>query len=404
MNKLVIILFVLMSYTGISIAKIGKAMLTPFHACMGMMIAYIFLFEKKGKYNIQTSLLALIGYIVFINALNFPNTRVTSVIYTVTFSVEYLILTQLLLKVEQQTILKAITIIMFSYMVNVLIGFLLSTIHSEFGQGIINVHYSAAEESGRPMGFSSEPSYGAFILSIIYMAFNHLRGHLKDKLLLQVTIAYLVTIVFMKSAYGFIFVAVNALDWFLIIFKKLRFNIKIIFLLFGLGFLISVPLLLKNSDQETVIRLQAVTEVLSDPGLDTKDKMKKLQAADGSAYARIGPTYMLFSAKDEININLWFGAGAGAAGNFLAKFLSGVLVDDAEKVDTGIIPAFIFDYGIIGSILLILFFISCAYNLPAPFWICMLLILPNCNINTQIFWFALTTFSYVSLKKKSKIN
>jgi hypothetical protein len=208
----------------------------------------------------------------------------------------------------------------------------------------------------------------------------------------------------MKSAYGFIFVAVNALDWFLIIFKKLRFNIKIIFLLFGLGFLISVPLLLKNSDQETVIRLQAVTEVLSDPGLDTKDKMKKLQAADGSAYARIGPTYMLFSAKDEININLWFGAGAGAAGNFLAKFLSGVLVDDAEKVDTGIIPAFIFDYGIIGSILLILFFISCAYNLPAPFWICMLLILPNCNINTQIFWFALTTFSYVSLKKKSKIN
>lgn len=388
-----------MSYTGVSLMKIGKAMLTPFHALMGLMIAYIFIFARKGKYHVQVSLFALIGYIVFINILNFPNTRVTSVIYTVTFGIEYLILSQMLLMVDRQTVIKGLTLILFTYAPNVLIGFFLSSIHSEFGQGIINVHHGLDGEGGRPMGFSSEPSYAAFILSIAFMAFNHLRGHQTDKLMIQMTVAYLVSIIFMKSAYGFIFVAVNGLDWFLITFKKLRFNIKVIFLLSGFGILLAFPLLLQNSNQETIVRLRGVSEVLSDPSLSTKDRMKKLQATDGSAYARIGPTYLLLNAKDEIDINLWIGAGAGAAGSFFAEFLSGVLVDDADKLDTGIIPAFVFDYGIIGSILLIFFFISTAYCVPIPFWVCIFLILPNCNINTQIFWFALTVYGYVSMTK-----
>lgn len=393
-----------MSYTGISLATIGKAMLTPFHAFMGLVMGYIFLFGKKGKYNLQVSLLALIGYIVFINVINYPNTRITSVIYTITFGVEYLILSQLLLMVDRKTVINALSIILFSYAANVMLGFFLSSMHLDFGQGIINVHYGGAGESPRPMGFSTEPSYAAFILSVAFLAFNHLRRHKMDKLTLKIVIVYLATIIFMKSAYGFIFVAINVLDWFLIIFKTLRFNTKIIFLVSSFGVLLLMPFLLQNSSQETVVRLQTVSDVLSDPSLETKDRMKKLQAADGSAYARIGPTYLLFNAKDEIDINLWFGAGAGAAGDFFAKFLSGVLVDDAEKLDTGIIPAFVFDYGIIGTLLLIFFFISCAYNLPIPFWVCIFLILPNCNINTQIFWFALTIYSYVSMTKMEQGN
>lgn len=404
MDRLVIFLFILMSYTGVSLMKIGKAMLTPFHASMGLMIAYVFIFAKKGKYNIQVSLFALIGYIVFINVMNFPNTRVTSVIYTVTFGIEYLILYQLLLMVDKKTVIKGLTLIVFTHGINVLLGFLLSSIHADFGQGIINVHHGVGGESGRPMGFSSEPSYAAFILSITFMAFNHLRGHKVDKLMIQMMVTYLVSIVFMKSVYGFIFVAVNGLDWFLILFKKLRFNIKVIFLLLGFGILFLVPLLLQNSNQETVVRLREVSKVLSDSSLNTKDRMKRLQATDGSAYARIGPTYLLLNAKDDIKINLWFGAGAGAAGSFFAEFLSGILVDDAEKLDMGVIPAFVFDYGIIGTILLVFFFVSTAYNLPLPFWVCIFLILPNCNINTQIFWFTLTIYGYVSISKSGFVD
>jgi hypothetical protein len=110
------------------------------------------------------------------------------------------------------------------------------------------------------------------------------------------------------------------------------------------------------------------------------------------------------NAKDDIKINLWFGAGAGAAGSFFAEFLSGILVDDAEKLDMGFIPAFVFDYGIIGTILLVFFFVSTAYNLPLPFWVCIFLILPNCNINTQIFWFTLTIYGYVSISKSGFVD
>jgi hypothetical protein len=45
-----------MSYTGVSLMKIGKAMLTPFHASMGLMIAYVFIFAKKGKYHASVNL------------------------------------------------------------------------------------------------------------------------------------------------------------------------------------------------------------------------------------------------------------------------------------------------------------------------------------------------------------
>ncbi|RMG77937.1 MAG: hypothetical protein D6714_19000 [Bacteroidetes bacterium] len=404
MDKFVIFMLALMTYTGVSVGTIGKALLTPLHLVMGILMGYIIAFAPKARYHLPMTLLMLVGYIVFTNLFIYPEARITSVIYTFLFSFEYIIMYHLMMSVKQETIIKALQFIIYSYMVNILLGFAFSLVHQNPLDGIVNISYSANGEGARPNGFSTEPSYAAFIVSISYMGYNHLRGHRVDRPFWQLTAAYLVCILFMKSAYGFIFVAVNGMDWFFIIFKKLRFNIKIIFLVFGIGMAAVIPMALQDSEQEAIVRLRNVATVMNDNSVDIKKKLSKLQEVDGSAYARIGPTYLLFNARDEIQIDMTLGAGAGAAGNFFKKFMAGVMVDDdADKLDMGIVPAFVFDYGYVGTVLLILFVLASAYNLPLPFWACFFLVLPNCNINTQLFWYGLVLYSYISVFRAGRL-
>jgi hypothetical protein len=394
-----------MTFTGLSVGQLGKAMLTPFHLIMGIFMGFIIFFIRKGHFNLQISLLLLIGYIVLANTIIHPGSRITSVIYSVVLSFEYVIMYQLLLRVKKEIVLKAFTIIMFAYLINIFLGFVISSAHLNIGQGIINVFYSEGDGSARPMGFSSEPSYAAFILSITFLAFNHLRGHKVDKIMWQMLIAYLLSTLLMKSAYGFIFVAVNMLDWFLFYFKRMSFNLRIVFLMAGITFLFLMPFALQNSKSESILRLQNVSSIMNDSSLEPKKKLAKLQEEDGSAYARIGPTWLLIEAGGDIEIDWILGAGAGEAGLFFKEFMAGVLVDgdEVEKLDMGLIPAFVFDYGFVGTALLILFFISCTYNLSLPYWICLFLILPNCNINTQLFWYGILVFAYISAYKQMKL-
>ena len=397
------ILLLLMTFTGVSVGQLGKALVTPFHLVMGIFMGLIILFIRKGHFNIQTSLLLLIGYIVLANTVIHPGSRITSVIYSVVLSFEYVIMYQLLVRVKKEIVLKSFVIIMFAYLGNIFLGFVISSAHLNIGQGIINVFYSI-DGSARPMGFSSEPSYAAFILTVTFLAFNHLRGHKVDKIMWQMLTAYVLSTLLMKSAYGFIFVAVNMLDWFLFYFKRMSFNLRIVFLLATVIFLFVTPFVLQNSEDESIVRLQNVSSIMNDTSLEPKKKLAKLQEEDGSAYARIGPTWLLIEAGDEIEVDWILGAGAGEAGLFFKKFMAGVLVDgdEVEKLDMGLIPAFVFDYGFVGTGLLILFFISCAYNLPTPYWICLFLILPNCNINTQLFWYGILLYAYVSTYKQLK--
>ncbi len=398
------ILLLLMTFTGVSVGQLGKALLTPFHLIMGIFMGFIIFFIRKSHFNLQISLLLLIGYIVLANTIIHPGSRITSVIYSVVLSFEYIIMYQLLLRVKKAIVLKAFTIIMFAYLINIFLGFVISSAHLNIGQGIINVFYSEGDGSARPMGFSSEPSYAAFILSITFLAFNHLRGHKVDKIMWQMLAAYIMSTLLMKSAYGFIFVAVNMLDWFLFYFKRMSFNLRIVFLLAAVVFLFAMPFALQNSESESIVRLHNVSSIMNDGSLEPKKKLAKLQEEDGSAYARIGPTWLLIEAGGDIEIDWILGAGAGEAGLFFKEFMAGVLVDgdEVEKLDMGLIPAFVFDYGFVGTGLLILFFISCTYNLSSPYWICLFLILPNCNINTQLFWYGMLIFAYVSAYKQVK--
>ncbi|RMF26188.1 MAG: hypothetical protein D6765_09280 [Bacteroidetes bacterium] len=405
MRKATIWAIVLLAYTGISVGKLGKALLTPFHLYMGLLIGYGLLVSRKERNYVHVSLLVLMLWVLVVNILQFPNIRYTSILYTFIYALEITILYNLMRRVDMDTILYSLKFILYSYCINLFLGFAFDTVgfRNPAILEIIRVHYAEGESHGRPMGFSTEPSYAAFILSASFLSYCHLRDHKWDRETMMLAGAYFMSIIFSKSAYGFIFVAVNLMDWALYIYGKGSKGLRGLFPLIAIVGSVGLGVVMANSENEVAQRLTKVSKVMFDPTVDSQKRMKKLQEADGSAFARIGPTYLLLTSDDSENLNLMMGAGAGAAGEFMAEFLAGIAVDEGtEKLDAGIIPAFIFDYGLIGFVLLWIFLINCFSGLPAPFWIMFFLIMPNANVNTQLLWFGISCFLFTSIAKSTE--
>ncbi len=399
-----VVLLILLSFSGISVLTIGKAILTPFHLLIGFHIVYGFLASNKLEKNISIPLLLFMLYVLGINLLQYDSIRPTSVLYTLIFCVEATIFFNLLKNCRISAIIYALKLIIILYFINIFFGFCFDLIQfkSEFVLKFIKVYYEKGISNGRPMGFSSEPSYASFILSVSFLCYSHLTNHKQNRKSFFLFGSIVGSIILSKSAYGFIFLSVIALDWALVFYRTGDKLFRLIFPLITILAFAGIIFFLSNSGNEGVQRLFKFSSALVDNSVDGKAKLIKLQEADGSAFARIAPTYLLFNSAPENNFNFLLGEGAGASGTFLSTFLTGILVDEGrESVDTGIMPALIFDYGVIGSFLFLLFLIFTFKYLSFSFWLLFLLIIPNANINTQLIWFAIICYSFVSIATPS---
>ncbi len=407
-EKWTIASLILLSFTGISLINIGKAMLTPFHMIMAIQMVYALMVTKLRRKKISITLVLFMSYVVLINILQYPNFRITSVIYTLIYCIEIMLLINLITQCRIETILIAFRLIIYLFFFNILIAFCLDIIH--FKHDLIarffRIYYSPDEIYGRPMGFSSEPSYAAFILAVVLVAYSHITNHQINRTIITLFVVAILSILLSKSAYGFLFLMIVILDWLIYFYSQGDKLLKNLFPAILILFISTGFILVKNSENEALTRLSSFTSCLFDNSISGKKKLIKLQEADGSAFARIAPTYLLFNSSEGNNFNYLFGEGAGAAGKFLSKFLVGILIDEGRtSVDTGIMPALVFDYGYSGSLLFLIFLIFTFRGLPLPFWILFILIIPNANINTQLIWFAIACYSIVSkIKTQQKIQ
>lgn len=404
-EKLTIAAIICLSFTGISVGKIGKALLTPYHLMMGILIGIGLFYAHKINREIVVSLLILLLYMLGVNAFNIHSIKLTSVLYTVIFCLEMMILYNFMKSSSTAIIKRAFELVIILYFINVMIGFFFSLIgfHVPSIEQVIRIYHMLSGET-RPMGWSTEPSYAAFIMAMAYLAYNHLNNHELNKNVAKLTFAYVLASVLMKTAFGILYIGVCMLDWALHLYPKFARSVRLMYPFFGIIIITGGSYLLSNSDAEALRRLDTVGEILFNPFDDNQKKMAKLQEKDASAFGRIGPTFMLIAESENLKFNVYTGAGAGAAGIFLLEMLSGVLIDDgdAESLDVGIIPAFVIDYGFIGFILLWIFLFFVMYNLPIPFWLCIILIMFNANINTQLLWFGITSCLAVSMYRANK--
>ncbi|MEM9820734.1 MAG: hypothetical protein AAF985_06665, partial [Bacteroidota bacterium] len=191
MDRLAILLFILFSFTGISLFQVGKAMMTPFHILALLLSGWMALFGKKCHLGFLVSLNFLLFYILLNGALSYPNIRYTSIIYSVVFIIELIVFYNLIRYCNFKSIEEALKLIIYLYFVNLCLGTILiaTNIHWPALEQIIGVARTSA--GNRPSGFSSEPSYVAFILSMSYLSYINIHQHRLDKSVVKVSGIYL---------------------------------------------------------------------------------------------------------------------------------------------------------------------------------------------------------------------
>ena len=397
MKYLIVILFIALSMTDISVATVGKAPLTPFHLLMALYIGYVTLFSKKSDLGLPIILVLLGGFFLVNNAMNYPAIRLTSLIYSLAFVVEMILLYNLLKQSDKGQLEWIFMVILGMFFANILLATLAMQVgHTRsLAGGLIGI--TETSDGSRPCGFSSEPSYAAFIVSICFLCWNYLRNHEVDKSFYLMLIGYVISILLLGSAYGILLALIIALGWVWHYSKRMDWALKFVVLLPFILIGRQVVDFVQYSENESIVRLREVGEILQDDTYTTEKMMRKLQKTDPSAFARIGVPYYLF--KDEKDLGkLMLGKGAGAAGVDIPKAMAGFVIDeDDDEFDTGIVPAFIYDYGFIGFGLLLIFVVTFLWKLPFTFWLFFVMLLPNANINTQLFWFLIAAFLGTSL-------
>lgn len=288
MRYLIVIFFIALSMTGISVATVGKAPLTPFHLLMGLYIGYVTLFSKKLSLGLPVTLLTLGGFFLLNNAINYPAIRLTSLVYSLAFVLEMILLYNLLKQTDKSQLEWIFRAILVMFFANILLATLaLKVGHTQsLAGGLIGI--TRANEESRPCGFSSEPSYAAFIVSICFLCWNYLRNYRIDKTFYFMFSAYILSVLLLGSAYGILLTLIVALDMLRHYFKvgNLYLKVGLITSFLLLGF--SVVNFVQYSENESILRLKEVSEILNNDTYTTEKMMMKLQKTDPSAFARIG--------------------------------------------------------------------------------------------------------------------
>lgn len=360
-----------------------------------------------GQKRTLVSVNLLLLFLLINNVINYPEIRLTSLLYTVIYLIEFTVLFNFIQNYKPKQLLKVLSFILYAYTLNIIIGFGFVTLNILPPAGLdLFIKVVQNEAGARAAGFSSEPSYAAFVISATTLAIGHLSKHKLNRKNIFVLCAYILSTLLLGSAYGLLLMLVVLFDWGLPYLKRMPHYFKIITcsIILLIGVLGITQLNTNTIKNKSVERIIASSKTLSTNNSIDK-KLEKLRATEPSLFARLGTPYILFTKGIDSFSNLIIGRGAGAAGVYIPQLLEGYLINEGDdEFDTGILPAFVFDYGLIGSFLLLLILISCMRKLSIACWLLLILILPNANINTQVFWYLVIVFLIISISKTHTIH
>ncbi len=404
MNKLTYFLCVSLALTNISFFSIGLAEFTLFHGILLIFIMYSLVQVLRGvplNTKIPVVLFALLFYISIFNLLFLNGIKVTSFVYSVIIVFELILLDRVSKKLELDDIRKIIKAIIFLYFVATSIEFLLIKFNST-PSGVWSIIFPTYDDGRqiRPMGLSSEPSYAAIILVFsLYLLFkcDNFLYNSNERFWYVLSVF---TIIILGSSYGYMLLAV--LFFYFIIKSNLHIVVLstlvkrkqgiVVFFLLALVLI----LLLFNLESRSFQRLVTIYSILTTSGFDFVKATFNIANIDSSAGMRIVPTLQLINYFSDVNIlYVLFGRGAGQATFFYSDLYGQLTL-------IGFIPAYIYNYGIIGSGFTLFLLLSLFPKKRLLLSILFFLFLFNADFNTQIFVYIL--FVAMLANKVEKLN
>ncbi|MFN0189080.1 MAG: hypothetical protein ACKVQV_10305, partial [Bacteroidia bacterium] len=326
----------------------------------------------------------ILAYLIGAAAINHERSQLLSLLYSAFFIISFIIyvpfMSQSLDLKDYRRLLKTVFLI---YLIGLLIGQYyvytnnFAPLPNQSGY-LIHGSWGALTEFGsfRYYSFSSEPSYAAFVVIVLYYSYITLDGR-KGSLFQGENLYLFIILVYMiwsfKSSYGILLLSLIIVSYFGLT------KTSVLMYLFSISAVV-IYLMIGNESGPVKRVIDIIQKI--DFG-----NIHNLSNIDFSVYFRIAPLLHYIRIFDFADAGFYIGHGAAASRKFIVP--ETYLAYEGDYLG-GFIPAFFYDYGIIGTSLILAFIkklLPGIFSIPTAI---IALVLFNANINTQLFWLILT--------------
>ena len=321
----------------------------------------------------------LAGYLFFVNLINIDEARWSSLGYSILYCVFFLFLAQYQHLISKEYFQRLSKIIIYLYLINVLLAHVFFQSLPWLFQGVDD----ARSGGMKYQGFSSEPSYAAFVVLVAFLIYIRCSEDTRtSKAIVLLSVIYLIKS--FSSVYGYIIFGAIVLDW---LRRNMFINpITLLILLFATG---SGFLVIGTSDIGGESRVWNLFYLI----ISGDFSLENLKFLDSSAFMRIGPLFSYLEGFDLFSMKTYLGYGSGQSAFYFGHVFNDVIGEENRGFESGTLnlgffPGFLYDYGIIGVTLVYLIVLRhgmCKFISIQSFIIFLMLF--NASFNTQLFWY-----------------
>ncbi|MEM5529410.1 hypothetical protein WN093_11350 [Gammaproteobacteria bacterium AS21] len=397
-NKIAQIVIFIAAFGGIFI--FGK--LPIWIALTGLILPFLVLDVLVNRPKVNRSVLFFLVILVVVSIVNFQHLKLTTAMYSLFLMTVFLFSRQKIERCKPEFLIgiyRNVILVFFILLITGLCFYFLLGVN-DFPLTRVDV----SRGFPRSFGPTTEPSYAALTLTIamLVLCSSVNNTHIEIRLLLFI---YIISIIIIGSGIGYL--ACTILLMYIFYAQSLK-----VFKLEKIAIIISsvMALLFLSDDIE---RLKPLFDVLSN--ILKYDSLwnafNAFKIADSSAWFRFGPffEYLRDMQLSELD-NILIGNGAGTSTSYFGeKYIMHIDPDwfdsDGKPVmDLPFLPAFLYDYGIILTFILIYIFKCLIKPLRGSgfFILIALFIVFNSNFNTSIFWFFVYSLLVINVVQKKE--
>ncbi|RME26694.1 MAG: hypothetical protein D6800_06075 [Candidatus Zixiibacteriota bacterium] len=386
MKVLSSILLIALSLTGLNVASVRDAHVSLFVVLGLVLIPIIVMVYSLGARAWSFGGVFPIVAYMLTQSVFFVNTaKLTSVAYSLVFLVSFMCFMNCRRALPEETLAAVLKAVIVAYFLNTVISQLLvvTGVPDTFLGTVFHRAYDVRVDRVRFFGFSSEPSYASFVVLTSYLGLFLMTAGKSWRLTTEYGAMTLYLVVAFGSIYGYILAAAVASVLAYHLARKQVFWILPVIVIMTVGIY-----QVEHTGNSRLSRLLS--------GLASGDmtSIEALNLIDSSVFMRVAPFVKYFDTLDPMDPHTYFGHGAMAStGFFTDEFLTHVN-PEAGLIRPGFFPAFAYDYGVIGAILVLLvigrLISTRLWSLQNLFFVAVLF---NANFNTQLFWYVVAVFA-----------
>lgn len=376
-----VVMLVALSLTDLAFASAGG---TPITAFIVVAPVCALVFADRWSHGIDWCRVPVVaGWMIASTLLNWGDAKLISVAYSGVFLVSFVVLMNTQRFVTRDLFVLALKIIIVAFFVNVLASQLLELAGAprSFLGAFFHRATDPREDVGlRYYGFSSEPSYAAFIVIACFACLRRLTPASDRRMLLGYGALVAYQLVAFQSVYGYLLGLALAI-------AELRRSLsrRTFVWVIAIG---AAAMLARDVQQEG--RFSHLVSAAMDQDVDG---IADLHVIDSSLFLRTAPAIEYVTESHVASAGFFIGHGAMASTAKYTEMFAGWIGED-DSFMAALLPGYFYDYGLIGGVLVLLVIVGRARHRIASIQnLVLVAVLFNASFNTQLFWFVVGTLA-----------